>query len=67
MCTAINLGSANILKDENGYISAIMDLDWSQFLPFGWNSCGTEMLLSVIQQVPVGDGKSPFGNQGLGK
>ena len=40
-----DLGTTNILTDNDGHITGILDWDGSQFLPFGWNFYGVEMFL----------------------
>jgi hypothetical protein len=37
-----DLGSLNILTDDNGNVTGILDWSGSQYLPFGWNLYGVE-------------------------
>src|SRR5277367_3928997 len=38
-----DLGPTNILTDVEGHITAVIDWDFSMFLPFGWNFYGVEL------------------------
>jgi hypothetical protein len=40
-----DLGTTNILTDNEGHITAILDWEGSQFLPFGWNFYGVQLFL----------------------
>ena len=44
-----DLGSLNILSDDDGNVTGILDWSGSQYLPFGWNLYGVEEFLGFMR------------------
>src|SRR5436305_14857474 len=43
-----DFATTNILADDNGHITGIVDWDSSEFLPFGWNLHGVDLFLGEL-------------------
>jgi hypothetical protein len=44
-----DLGSLNILTDDDGNVTAILDWNGSQHLPFGWNLYGVDVFFGYMR------------------
>jgi hypothetical protein len=43
-----DFATTNILSDDDGHITGIVDWESSEFLPFGWNFYGVDLFLGEI-------------------